>query len=387
MFPTLSHLIEYITGVFIPLPFKTFGLFVALAFLIASYFISKDLTQKYKSGLISSSIRTVIKGKPTSIGDIIKNILLGILIGFKAHYAYQNYELFNQDTFSFLFSFHGSKSGAVGGLIIGSIYAYFKHKNNPFRELQTKEEVIKPQELTANILLISAGSGLVGAKIFHQLENWNDFIKDPIDQIFSGGGLTFYGGLICGALAVIFYVRKHKIPTGIIADVMAAPLMLAYGIGRIGCHMSGDGDWGIQNLNSKPDFLSFLPDWIWGYTYPNNVIRAGERIKECIDPLGIYCYELPYPVYPTAVYEAIMGVIIFGILWWLRNTFKVPGMLFALYLTFNGIERFSIEKIRINNELYNGFTQAEMISAGLVVIGLCLFIYLGKKNTMINKSV
>lgn len=380
MFPTLSHLIEYITGIFIPLPFKTFGLFIALAFLTGSYFISKDLSQKYKSAVIPSTIKTVIKGKPTSIGDVLRKVLLGLLIGFKGHYAYQNYELFNQDTFSFLFSLNGSITGAITGLVIGSIYAYFKHKNNPFIELKTSEEVLKPEELTANILLVSAGSGLIGAKIFHQLENWNDFIADPIGQLLSGGGLTFYGGLICGALAVILYVREYKIPTRIIADVMAAPLMLAYGIGRIGCHMSGDGDWGIQNLHSKPDILGFLPDWIWGYTYPNNVIRAGERMSECIDPLGIYCYELPYPVYPTAVYESIMGVIIFGILWRLRNSFKVPGMLFALYLTFNGIERFSIEKIRINNELYSGFTQAEMISAGLVVFGLCLFFYLrGKK--------
>lgn len=380
MFPTLSHLIEYIIGVFIPLPFKTFGLFIALAFLTGSYFISKDLTQKNKSGLIPSSLKTVIKGRPTNIVDVIRKALVGLLIGFKAHYAYQNYEMFNQDTFSFLFSLNGSTIGAITGLVIGLIYAYYIHRNNPYTELVTIEEVIKPQELTANILLVSAGSGLIGAKIFHQLENWNDFIADPMGQLLSGGGLTFYGGLICGALAVTFYVRKYKIPTGIIADVMAAPLMLAYGIGRIGCHMSGDGDWGIQNLNSKPDFLGLLPDWLWGYTYPNNVIRAGERMAECMDPLRIYCYELPYPVYPTAIYEAIMGVIIFGILWQLRNTFKVPGMLFALYLAFNGVERFSIEKIRINNELYNGFTQAEMISAGLVVFGLSLFFYLRKKK-------
>ncbi len=379
MFPTLSHLIEYITGVFIPLPFKTFGLFIALAFLAGSYFISKDLTQKNKSGVIPSSLKTVIKGRPTQSMEVIRTALIGLLIGFKAHYAYQNYELFNQDTFSFLFSLNGSIIGAIIGLVIGLIYAYYIHRNNPYTKLVTNEEAIKPQELTANILLVSAGSGLIGAKIFHQLENWKDFIADPMGQLLSGGGLTFYGGLICGALAVMLYVRKYKIPIGIIADVMAAPLMLAYGIGRIGCHMSGDGDWGIQNLNSKPDFLGFLPDWLWGYTYPNNVIRAGERMAECIDPLGIYCYELLYPVYPTAIYEAIMGVIIFGILWQLRNTFKVPGMLFALYLAFNGFERFSIEKIRINNELYRGFTQAEMISAGLVVFGLCLFFYLRKK--------
>ena len=381
MFPTLSHLIEYLTGVFIPLPFKTFGFFIALAFLAGSYFISKDLTEKNDSGLIPSTKKKVIKGKPTETTDLIKHALTGLLIGFKGLFAYYNYSYFIDDTFSFLFSVQGSTSGAVIGLVLGLAYGLYLKKTNPFTELVEEEQEVKPQELTANLLLISAGAGLFGAKIFHQLENWDTFIADPMGQLLSGGGLTFYGGLICGAAAVIIYVKQYGIKTGIIADAMAAPLMLAYGIGRIGCHTSGDGDWGIVNLNSKPDFLRFLPDWMWAYTYPNNVIRAGERMAECTDPLGVYCYELANPVYPTAVYEAIMGIILFTIIWKLRNSFSKPGMLFSLYLVFNGLERFSIEKIRINNELYNGLTQAEMISAGLVVLGLSLFFWLKNRKT------
>jgi|TARA_B110000908_G_scaffold168367_1_gene223135 phosphatidylglycerol:prolipoprotein diacylglycerol transferase len=381
MFPTLSHLIEYLTGVFIPLPFKTFGFFIALAFLAGSYFISKDLTEKNDSGLIPSTKKKVIKGKPTETKDLIKHALTGLLIGFKGLFAYYNYSYFIDDTFSFLFSVQGSTSGAVIGLVLGLAYGLYLKKTNPFTELVEEEQEVKPQELTANLLLISAGAGLFGAKIFHQLENWDTFIADPMGQLLSGGGLTFYGGLICGAAAVIIYVKQYGIKTGIIADAMAAPLMLAYGIGRIGCHTSGDGDWGIVNLNSKPDFLQFLPDWMWAYTYPNNVIRAGERMAECTDPLGVYCYELANPVYPTAVYEAIMGIILFTIIWKLRNSFSKPGMLFSLYLVFNGLERFSIEKIRINNELYNGLTQAEMISAGLVVLGLSLFFWLKNRKT------
>ena len=381
MFPTLSHLIEYLTGVFIPLPFKTFGFFIALAFLAGSYFISKDLTEKNDSGLIPSTKKKVIKGKPTETKDLIKHALTGLLIGFKGLFAYYNYSYFIDDTFSFLFSVQGSTSGAVIGLVLGLAYGLYLKKTNPFTELIEEEQEVKPQELTANLLLISAGAGLFGAKIFHQLENWDTFIADPMGQLLSGGGLTFYGGLICGAAAVIIYVKQYGIKTGIIADAMAAPLMLAYGIGRIGCHTSGDGDWGIVNLNSKPDFLQFLPDWMWAYTYPNNVIRAGERMAECTDPLSVYCYELANPVYPTAVYEAIMGIILFTIIWKLRNSFSRPGMLFSLYLVFNGLERFSIEKIRINNELYNGLTQAEMISAGLVVLGLSLFFWLKNRKT------
>lgn len=379
MFPTLSHLIEYFTGYFIPLPFKTFGFFIAMAFLIGSYFISKDLAEKNNIGLIPTTKKKVVKGKPTELKDFIKHTLVGLIIGFKGLFAYTNYNYFIDDTFSFLFSLQGSSTGALLGLILGLTYAIYLKKTNKYTELITKEENVKPQELTANILLISAGAGLVGAKIFHQLENWDTFIADPIGQLLSGGGLTFYGGLICGAAAVILYVRKYGIKTGIIADAMAAPLMLAYGIGRIGCHTSGDGDWGISNLNTKPEWLQFLPDWMWAYTYPNNVIRAGERMADCTDPLGIYCYELTSPVYPTAVYEAIMGIILFTILWKIRNSFSTPGMLFGVYLVFNGLERFSIEKIRINNEIYNGLTQAEMISAGLIVFGMSLFLWLKKK--------
>tara|TARA_B100000683_G_scaffold233075_1_gene235441 strand:+ start:561 stop:1709 length:1149 start_codon:yes stop_codon:yes gene_type:complete len=381
MFPTLSHLIEYFTGVFIPLPFKTFGFFVAMAFLAGSYFISKDLSEKNLSGVIPTTRKKALKGRPTMLIDFIKNATTGLIIGYKGVFAYTNYNYFIDDTFIFLFSLEGSLKGAISGLILGLCYTLYKKKNNKYTEPIYEEEDIKPQELTANILLISALSGLIGAKIFHQLENWNDFISDPIGQLFSGGGLTFYGGLICGALAVITYVKKYKIKIGVIADVMAAPLMLAYGVGRIGCHMSGDGDWGIPNLNPKPGWLEFLPDWIWGYTYPNNVIRAGERMEFCSDPLGIYCYELANPVYPTAVYEALMGIILFTVIWRLRNSFNAPGMLFGLYLIFNGFERFSIEKIRINNELYNGLTQAEIISTALILLGLGLFIWFKKKSS------
>jgi len=381
MFPTLSHLIEYISGVFIPLPFKTFGFFIAMAFLAGSWFIATDLTEKNDAGIIPTTRKKVILGKPTDIKDFLRHSLVGLVVGFKGLFAYNNYDYFIDDTFSFLFSLQGSGIGALIGLAIGLAYTYYLKKTNKFTELSTKEEDVKPQELTANILLISAGSGLVGAKIFHQLENWNAFIADPMGQLLSGGGLTFYGGLICGAFAVILYVKKYGIKTGVIADAMAAPLMLAYGIGRIGCHMSGDGDWGIANLKPKPEWMQFLPDWMWAYTYPNNVIRAGERMADCTDPLGIYCYELANPVYPTAVYEAMMAVILFTIIWKLRNSFSTPGMLFGVYLIFNGLERFSIEKIRINNELYNGLTQAEMISAGLVVLGLSIFFWLKKKKS------
>jgi len=149
--------------------------------------------------------------------------------------------------------------------------------------------------------------------------------------------------------------------------------MLAYSVGRIGCHMSGDGDWGIANLNAKP--ISWLPDWLWAYTYPNNVANEGNPIAGCV---GRFCNELPQPVYPTPIYEVIVCFILFLILWKIRDRIKSPGMMFGIYLMLNGLERFFIELIRVNTK-YNvagiHFTQAELISSILFLSGLGLVLY------------
>ena len=152
--------------------------------------------------------------------------------------------------------------------------------------------------------------------------------------------------------------------------------MLSYAVGRIGCQVSGDGDWGIVNHTAKP--FSWIPDWTWAYTYPNNVNEAGVKIADCI---GKYCHELPEGVYPTAFYETIVCTGLFAILWMVRKKLKVPGTIFALYLMLNGMERFFIEKIRVNVKfefLGMQVTQAEIISTGLFLTGLALWIILSK---------
>ena len=93
-------------------------------------------------------------------------------------------------------------------------------------------------------------------------------------------GLTCYWGLICGALGVIWYTRKHKIPLLPLLDVGAPAMMLAYGVGRIGCQLSGDGDWGIVNTYPKPGWMSFLPDWMWSFNFPRNVAHEGTVILQ-----------------------------------------------------------------------------------------------------------
>jgi phosphatidylglycerol:prolipoprotein diacylglycerol transferase len=139
-----------------------------------------------------------------------------------------------------------------------------------------------------------------------------------------------------------------------------------------------------QNLHNtqfvKPSGLSFLPNWFFAYNYPHNVNEAGVPIPGCNEK---YCVQLPVPVFPTPFYETIACTLLFFLLWGLRKRLGPPGALFCLYLILNGIERFLIEKIRVNNRMdFFGLhpTQAEVISAGLVIVGAGIWIFIWQKN-------
>jgi len=176
--------------------------------------------------------------------------------------------------------------------------------------------------------------------------------------------------LIGGTIAVYYYTTKNGIHWRYMIDVAAPAIMLAYAVGRLGCFIAGDGCWGIPNLSPKPECLWFLPDLMWAYNFPHNAINEGIRMNSC---LGNHCFMLEQPVYPTMLYESIISLIFFIVLWFIRKRLIVPGMLFSIFLIMNGTERFFIEKIRINNKyvIFNiEFTQAELISLCLVITGI-----------------
>lgn len=387
MYPTFSDLLYDLIGFQIPLPIQMFGLMVAISFLVGNYIIGLELKRKYSEGLLSTHTTTVIVGLPATKMELLSNAIFGYIIGFKLFFLIGNYAQFTANPQAALLSFEGSFWGGILSAIVMAYWAYYEKNNKKLAQPITKTIEVMPYQVMGNLTILAAVFGILGAKLFHNLENFDTFLADPLGSLLSFSGLTFYGGLICGFTAAIWYARSKNIKTIHLLDAAAPGIMIAYGIGRLGCQLSGDGDWGIVNTAAKPSWISFLPDWFWSFKFPHNVISDGVPIPGCV---GRHCMELPLPVYPTSLYEAIIAITLFFVLWAMRKHIKIPGLLFCIYLMMNGMERFFIEKIRINNLIqFAGFqfTQAELISSIIFLFGIIGFVYLMLKNNSKNGSI
>jgi phosphatidylglycerol:prolipoprotein diacylglycerol transferase len=350
---------------------NSFGFFVAIAFIICAWVLTLELRRKQQQGLFVPTEETITIGAPAGIGELLLNFIIGFVFGYKIVGAFTIADALS-DPQSFILS---GKGNLPVGLLVGLIFAALKwYEKNKQKLAKPEKRTVRiwPQDRVGDIVIYAALFGFLGAKIFHNLENWDDFVAHPFDSLVSFSGLTYYGGLICAGVAILLYARKQKIRIVHLLDAMATTMMLAYGLGRVGCQVAGDGDWGIVNLTPKP--FSWLPDWMWAYQYPHNVVNEGVPIKDCV---GQYCNQLAQPVYPTPFYEIVICLVLFFVLWSIRKRIRVPGQLFGLYLIFNGVERFFIEKIRVNTKYeFLPFhpTQAEIISLLLVLGGVILLV-------------
>lgn len=369
MYPNLYYACKDLFGLDWPfLRFvNSFGFFVAIAFLTAAALLSKELRRKSSLGYFQPTESTVMVGEPASFSELLTNFILGFILGFKVVALFFMDQSTIVDPPSYIFSSAGSWPA---GIFLGIFFAGVKWREKNKEKLEKPEKrVIRiwPQDRVGDITMLALVFGLLGAKLFDIFENWGDFLQHPSAYLLSPAGLTMYGGLICAALAIGIYARRHQIKFLNLSDAVSPGLMLAYAIGRIGCQVAGDGDWGVvSSLEAKP---SFLPNWAWSYQFAHNVVEEGTPIPGCIGP---YCNQLPLGVFPTPLYEAVACFLLFLVLWSLRKKFKIPGILFSIYLIFNGIERFFIEKIRVNIKLdFWGFhpTQAELIAILLIATG------------------
>lgn len=389
MYPDLSYIFHALIGT----PpdnalsvLKTFGFFLALAFIASALVFFIELRRKAGEGLFQPSRVTVIEGLPASVPDLVMNALLGLILGGKGFYAAQHFTAFRQDPASIVFSDKMNWLAAIlGAGILGGLTwwdAWRKRKPNPV----SREMDVWPHDRISEMTVWAAAGGIVGAKFFDVFDNWQSFIQDPAGTLFSGGGLAFYGGLLLGFIAVVSYMMRNKIPFLPSADAVAPSLTAGYGVGRIGCQLSGDGDWGIVNQAPKPDWMAFLPDWMWSSTYPHHVLNTMHTDPVSSVPIDgctwEYCMQLSLPVFPTPFYETMMMLVVFGILWALRKRLKVPGLLFFIYLALIAVERFMIEKIRVNvhhDVLGMRMSQAEIISVGLMAVSIAGAIFVWRR--------
>lgn len=430
MYPNLYYAFKDLFGVeWTGLRFiNTFGFFVALAFIVAAFVLTLELKRREREGMLHAEEVKIVVGKPAGVSELLMNFFLGFLLGFKILGLFLSDSTLKDDPQQFIFSAEGSWPA---GIILGLLFAGLKWREKNKQKLSKPEERtirIWPHDRVGDIVIYGALFGFLGAKLFHNFENWNDFINDPIQALLSFSGLTFYGGLILAGLSIFWYARKHQISIKQLCDATAPALMLAYAIGRIGCQVAGDGDWGILNSayittpDSKVELVdstrfkaalqthanyytsqfaienpleaphrtakapAWLPDWTVAYAFPHNVIGEGTKIDGCT---GQYCSHLPIPVFPTSFYEMVVCTLLFVLLWSLRFRLHIPGTMFALYLIVNGIERFFIEKIRVNTK-YDIFgwhpTQAELISSLLVLTGISLFVYFSRKYNKVPQA-
>jgi phosphatidylglycerol:prolipoprotein diacylglycerol transferase len=202
-------------------------------------------------------------------------------------------------------------------------------------------ELDQPVDWAYEIVFAALLGGIVGARGYFLIENYSQVKHDLLGSVFSGSGLVWYGGAIGGAIGVIAWAHWRGVLELRTFDMCATVLALGYAIGRIGCQVSGDGDYGIR---------STLP---WAMGYPHGTVPTPPGVR----------------VQPTPIYETVSMCLLAYLLWRLRDRVR-PGVILALYMVLSGLERLLVEFVRRNPEVLAGLTGPQLESIALSIAGL-----------------
>ena len=202
------------------------------------------------------------------------------------------------------------------------------------------KELGKPIDWAYEVAFAALVGGLVGSRLYYVVQNYGQVKHDLLGHLFSGSGLVWYGGLIGGAIAVVAWAYWRDMLSVALLDLCAVPLAMGYAIGRIGCQVSGDGDYGK---------VSTLP---WAMGYPHGTVPTPPGVR----------------VQPTPVYETVAMGFVAWWLWRMRDEFR-PGALFAFYLVLSGTERLLVEFVRRNHRIWLGLTGPQLESVALMILG------------------
>ncbi len=233
----------------------------------------------------------------------------------------------------------------------------------------------------ADALVVSGAiSGFAGSRLYDVFDHWSEYMAHPWSIVLSGAGFVWYGGLIGGIIATWIVARYYKVNFLTVTDMCAAPLILGQAFGRMGCQLSGDGDWGVP---------STLP---WAMAYPKAIIGwhgdihvpDGGFIPATVlklDPSGALVDGF-FPgvrVHPAPLYEVLMYVAIFAFLWSRLKRIAFEGQYLCLYLILSGAARFLVEFIRINPRVAFGLSEAQIISLVMIAVGFVAWPLLSRR--------
>lgn len=372
------------------LPIYSYGFFVACGFFVAATLVVNELRRKEKLGLLTGVEAEVTVGGPVNMAEVAFYFLFGFVVFFKLIGLVVYQPLLSEGIITLKQFMLSLTTGSwMGGIVGGAVlaYYYYQQKNKQkTAQPQQKKITVYPSDSIGDLVLIAAVLGVLGSNFFNFLENPDDyknFWQDPAGAIFSG--LSIYGGLICAGIGFGIYAWRKKFNIAHFFDSVAPGFILANGIGRIGCHVSGDGDWGLPNPHVKPDWF---PQFLWSDPYAYHIISCDPAIDvpipNCIGEEN--CCQLAHAAYPTPLYELMMCTVIFIILWSLRKklTYK-PGMIFTAFMILIGIQRYAIEQWRdlSGRDTYGflgaQFRQSEIISIVMFVLGVAGTWYLWNK--------